>query len=159
MQSVCSYMYLILLDLAKVINCAREGNVLNGRNLKVAAENGNWPPFFMIHEHPEYPGIYMYSGVMEQLLQELRGALNFTTTMLRYDPSFANVDQVMDGGGYFDPETKNWSGKIGMVLRNEVDFALGNKVCHKRTELVTIFSILFLFLRSLCSDGTQVRNS
>ena len=81
MQSVCSYMYLILLDLAKDINCAREGNVLNGRNLKVAAENG--PPFFMIHEHPEYPGIYMYSGVMEQLLQELRGALNFTTTMLR----------------------------------------------------------------------------
>ena len=101
MQSVCWYMYLILLDLAKVINCAREGNVLNGRNLKVAAENGNWPPFFMVHEHPEYPGIYMYSGVMEQLLQELRGALNFTTTMLRYDPSFANVDQVMDGGGIF----------------------------------------------------------
>ena len=136
--------------------------MLNGRNLKVAAENGNWPPFFMIHEHPEYPGIYMYSGVMEQLLQELRGALNFTTTMLRYDPSFADVDQrqVPHGlGGNFDPETKNWSGIIGMVQRNEVDFALGNKVCHKRTELVTIFSILFLFLRSLCSDGRQGRNS
>ena len=154
MQSVCSYMYLFLLGLAEVINCAREGNVLNGRNLKVAAENGNWPPFFMIHEHPEYPGIYMYSGVMEQLLQELRGALNFTTTMLRYDPSIANVDQ----GGIFDPETKNWSGIIGMVQRNEVDFGLGNKVCHKRTELVTIFSILFLFLRSLCSVGRQGRN-
>ena len=148
MQSVCSYMYLILLDLAKVINCAREGNMLNGRNLKVAAENGNWPPFFMIHEHPEYPGIYMYSGVMEQLLQELRGALNFTTTMLR-----------LDWGGNFDTETKDWSGIFGMVQRNEVDFALGNKVCHKRTELVTIFSILFLFLRSLCSDGRQGRNS
>ena len=130
--------------------------MLNGRNLKVAAENG--PPFFMIHEHPEYPGIYMYSGVMEQLLQELRGALNFTTTMLRYDPSFANVDQSGLGEN-FDPETKNWSGIIGMVQRNEVDFALGNKVCHKRTELVTIFSILFLFLRSLCNDGTQVRNN
>ena len=131
MQSVHSY--LILLGLAEVINCGREGNVLNGRNLKVAAENGNWPPFFMIHEHPEYPGIYMYSGVMEQLLQELRGALNFTTTMLRYDPFFANVD-VADGlGGNFDPETKNWSGTIGMVQRNEVDFALGNKVCRKRT--------------------------
>ena len=140
----------MLLGLAEVVNCVRVGNVLNGRNLKVAAENGNWPPFFMIHEHPEYQGIYMYSGVMEQLLQELRGALNFTTTMVR----------PADGlGGNFDPETKNWSGKIGMVQRNEVDFALGNKVCHKRTELVTIFSILFLFLRSLCNDGTQVRNS
>ena len=148
MQS--GYPYIILLGLAEVINCAREGSVLNGRNLKVAAENGNWPPFFMIHEHPEYPGIYMYSGVMEQLLQELRGALNFTTTMLRYDPSFVEI---------LTPETKNWSGIIGMVQRNEVDFALGNKVCHKRTELVTIFSILFLFLRSLCSVGRQGKNS
>ena len=104
MQSVCSY--LMLLGLAEVVNCAREGNVLNGRNLRVAAENGNWPPFSMIHEHPEYPGIYMYSGVMEQLLQELRGALNFTTTMLR----------PADGDwGNYDPVTKNWSGMIGMV--------------------------------------------
>ena len=140
----------MLLGLAKVINCVSEGNVLNGRNLKVAEGCGNCPPLSMIHEHPEYPGIYMYSGVMEQLLQELRGALNFTTTMVR----------PADGlGSNFDPETKNWSGKIGMAQRNEADFALGDKVCHKRTELVTIFSILFLFLRSLCSDGTQVRNS
>ena len=131
MQSVCSY--LMLLGLAEVVNCVRVGNVLNGRNLKVAANSGHWPPFSMVHEHPEYPGIYKYSGVMEQLLQELRGALNFTTTMLR--PVHGQ------GGGNFDPETKNWSGKIGMVQRNEVDFALGNKVCHKRTEFVTIFSI------------------
>ena len=120
MQSVCSY--LMLLGLAEVVNCAREGNVLNGRNLKVAAENG--PPFFIIYEHPEHPGYFMYFGVMEQLLQELRGALNFTTTMLR----------PADGDwGNYDPVTKNWSGMIGMVQRNEVDFALGNKVCHKRT--------------------------
>ena len=112
MQSVCSY--LILLGLAKVINCVREGNVLNGRNLKVAAENR--PPFFMIHEHPDYPGYFMYFGVMEQLLQELREALNFTTTIMR----------PADGlGGNYDPETKSWSGMIGMVHRNEVDFALG----------------------------------
>ena len=129
MQSVCSY--LMLLGLAEVVNCVRVGNVLNGRNLKVAEGCGNCPPLSMIHEHPEYPGIYKYSGVMEQLLQELRGALNFTTTMVR----------PADGlGGNFDPETKIWSGIIGMVQRNEVDFALGNKVCHKRTEFVTIFS-------------------
>ena len=28
--------------------------MLSGKNLKVAAEH--WPPFFVIYEHPVYPG-------------------------------------------------------------------------------------------------------
>ena len=93
MQSICSY--LTLVGLVEVINCAKEGNVLNGRNLKMAAEH--WPPFFVIYEHPEYPGYYMYFGVMEKLLQELRGALTFTTTVVR----------PPDGSwGNYNPETK-----------------------------------------------------
>ena len=120
MQS--GYPYIILLGLAEVINCAREGNVLNGRNLKVAAEN--WPPFFIIYEHPQYPGYFMYFGVMEQLLQELREALNFTTTVVR----------PTDGDwGNYDPVTKSWGGMMGMVYRNEVDFALGKKAFGQRS--------------------------
>ena len=110
MQSI--YFYLLLLGLVEVI--AKEDNVLNGRNLKMAAEN--WPPFFMIYEHPEYPGYSMYFGVMEKLLEGLRGALNFSTTVVR----------PPDGSwGNYDPETRQWSGMVGMVYRNEVDFALG----------------------------------
>ena len=112
MQSI--YSYFTLLGLVEVTNCADVGNVLNGRNLKVAAEN--FPPFFIINEHPEYPGHFMYFGVMENLLQELRGALNFTTTIVRPPDGYS---------GNLDPETRQWNGMMGMVYRNEVDFALG----------------------------------
>ena len=55
---------------------------------------------------------------MELLLQELKAALNFTTTVVQ-PPDGLTV--------HYNPETKNWSGIMGMVYRNEVDFALGEK--------------------------------
>ena len=101
--------------LARVIICIKEENALNGRNLKMAAEH--WPPFVVIYEHPKYPGYIMVFGVMERLLEGLRKALNFTTTVVRPpDRSWGN----------YDPDTRQWSGMVGMVHRNEVDFALGN---------------------------------
>ena len=138
MQSI--WYCLPLLTLVETINCASVCNVLNGKNLKVAAQH--WPPFFIIHEHPLYPGYFMYFGVMEQLLQELRASLNFTTTVV----------QPPDGlWGNYDPQTKNWNGMLGMVHRKEVDFALGNKK-------ITQFSLflLYILLECIFNPSSQV---
>ena len=115
-----------MLGLVEVINGASVCNVLNGKNLKLAAQH--WPPFFIIYEHPQYPGYFMYYGVMEQLLEELRVSLNFTTTVVR------PPDELW---GNYDPETKNWSGMLGMVHRKEVDFALG-----KKKLLMLVYSLM-----------------
>ena len=56
-----------------------------------------------------------YSGVMPKILDYLQTSLNFTTSLARpEDGAWGAVD---DQG--------NWSGMVGMVKRNEVDFALG----------------------------------
>ena len=92
---------------------AAEVSELNGKRLRVAAEH--WPPFIIIN--PVQPGFDQYFGVMEKVLETLRSNLNFTTTIVR------PVDHAW---GHYDKETQTWSGMMGMVQREEVDFGLGN---------------------------------
>ena len=82
----------------------------NGRNLRMAAEL--WDPWFLISEES---GQEKYSGIMPKILEYLQVSLNFTITLARPpDGSWGAVD-----------EEGNWGGMVGMVKRNEVDFALG----------------------------------
>ena len=107
--------WLALLALVLTTITAKEVPALNGKNLRVAADH--WPPFFVIH--PLYPGFDLYFGVMEKVLETLRSSLNFTTNIVR------PVDHAW---GHYDKETQTWSGMIGMVHREEVDFGLGNMI-------------------------------
>ena len=100
----------------KYENESKQPSVLSGQNLKVLVSHS--PPWFIVNENPKYPGSFTYFGAMELLLQELKAALNFTTTVVQ-PPDGLTV--------HYNPETKNWSGIMGMVYRNEVDFALGEK--------------------------------
>ena len=71
-----------------------------------------WDPWFLISEEN---GQVNYSGIMPKILKYLEVSLNFTTTLSRPpDGAWGAVDN--DG---------NWGGMVGMVMRNEVDFALG----------------------------------
>ena len=80
--------------------------------LRMAAET--WDPFYRIAEGND--GRVVYSGVMKKVMDYLRSSLNLTTFVVR----------PPDGSwGVRDTETGRWSGMVGMVHRNEVDFALG----------------------------------
>ena len=84
---------------------------LHGKHLIVAAEH--WPPYFIISEDLEHP---VLSGVMSQVLSYLQTSLNFTSTVVRPpDATWGTIDE----------ESGRWGGMVGMVKRNEVDFALG----------------------------------
>ena len=84
---------------------------LNGKTLRMAAEH--WNPIFVISG--EEPGKVIYSGFMEKVLDYLRSALNFTTTVVRPpDKSWGSPNG-----------TGHWSGMVGLVKRNEADFGLG----------------------------------
>ena len=52
---------------------------------------------------------------MAEILDYLQVSLNFTTSLAR----------PPDGGWGARDDQGNWSGMVGMVKRNEVDFALG----------------------------------
>ena len=52
------------------------------------------------------------------MLESLRRTLNFSTTIVR------PVDHAW---GVYDQENQTWNGMIGMVYREEADFALGNQ--------------------------------
>ena len=83
-----------------------------GANLRVAAET--WTPWvIMAEDHSD--GIPSYSGVMRKVMEYLKGALNFTTVIVR----------APDGAWGSEDKDGNWNGMVGMVHRNEVDFALG----------------------------------
>ena len=88
---------------------------LEGMHLRVAAEH--WDPFFII---PEGEGASVaYSGLMEKVLNYLRLSLNFSTNVMRPpDRSW----------GVLDEEVGRWGGMIGMVHRNEGDFAVGKSI-------------------------------
>ena len=88
--------------------CSNEG--FNGREFRMAAET--WKPFFIISEEPDGSS---YSGVMAEILDYLQVSLNFTTSLAR----------PPDGGWGAMDDQGSWSGMVGMVKRNEVDFALG----------------------------------
>ena len=88
----------------------------NGRNLRMAAEL--WDPWFLISGES---GTEKYSGIMPKILEYLQASLNFSITLVRPpDGSWGAVD---DKG--------NWGGMVGMVKRNEVDFALGELIPFK----------------------------
>ena len=101
----------------------------NGRNLKMAAEV--WDPWFLISEEN---GQVNYSGIMPKILKYLEVSLNFTTTLSRPpDGAWGAVDN--DG---------NWGGMVGMVKRNEVDFALGeNPIQYHSHDLEYLYNIVF----------------
>ena len=87
----------------------------NGRSFRMASEL--WDPWFLIHEES---GQQTFSGIMPKILEYLQVSLNFTTSLVRPpDGAWGAVDE--DG---------NWSGMIGMVKRNEVDFALGMPISY-----------------------------
>lgn len=110
---------LILLQL--VPNVLGTSTALNGKHLIVAAEH--WPPYFMISGDLKHP---VLSGVMSQVLSYLQTSLNFTSTVVR------PPDRMW---GTFDEESGRWGGMVGMVKRNEVDFALG-KLYYKAQRLL-----------------------
>ena len=92
-------------------------NILNGKSLRMAAEN--WAPWCTISEGAE--GEVLYTGIMANILYHLQEALNFTTTLVRPpDGAWGAVDA--DG---------NWGGMVGLVKRNEADFGLGMPKSHK----------------------------
>ena len=83
---------------------------LNGKHLIIAAEH--WPPYFKISMDQGHP---VFAGVMSLVLEYLQTTLNFTSTIVRPpDGTWGALD-----------ETGQWGGMVGMVYRNEVDFALG----------------------------------
>ena len=83
---------------------------LNGKHLTIAAEH--WPPYFTISVDQGNP---VFSGVMSLVLEYLQTTLNFTSTIVR----------PPDGTWGATDATGQWGGMVGMVNRNEVDFALG----------------------------------
>ena len=117
MQAVYLFLdWLTPLALILTTITAAEVSELNGKSLRVAAEH--WPPFVIVYpEQPGFDQLHQYFGVMEKVLEILRSSLNFTTTIVR------PVDHAW---GHYDKETQTWSGMIGMVHREEVDFGLGN---------------------------------
>ena len=91
-------------------------NTLNEKHLTIAAEH--WPPFFTISGEKKN---LIFSGVMSLVLDYLQTAMNFTSTIV----------QPPDGTwGALDDKTGRWGGMVGMVRRNEVDFALGEFLCR-----------------------------
>ena len=95
----------------------------NGRNLRMAAEL--WDPWFLISEES---GQEKYSGIMPKILEYLQVSLNFTTTLVRPpDGAWGAVD-----------ENGNWGGMVGMVKRNEVDFALGEQISMRLKCAATV---------------------
>ena len=83
---------------------------LNGKILQMAADH--WDPWFIT---PEVSGLPSYSGVMWKILDYLEDSMNFSTVITR----------SADGSWGSPDENGVWGGMVGMVKRNEVDFALG----------------------------------
>ena len=116
----CIITLLLILPTSSAIG--QETASLSGMRLKMAAEN--WDPLFVISEQKSY------SGVMAKVLDYLQSNLNFSTTVVR----------PPDGSwGVVDEESGEWSGMVGMVLRNEADFGLGKAVRGHSHMTFTIF--------------------
>ncbi|XP_071743825.1 glutamate receptor ionotropic, delta-2-like [Lepeophtheirus salmonis] len=101
-----------MIQLNKVLSSEYDNTTLAPKRfLKVAAEH--WSPFFEITEDSN--GNLSYSGIMWSALNFFASAMNFEYEILR--PS--------DGQWGVGDENGEWNGMLGMVKRNEVDFALG----------------------------------
>ena len=122
---------------------------LSNDHFRIGAEH--WEPFFVIEEDEDgsigsNSGSERYGGVMWELLRFMQRARNFTFTISR--PS------DVEWGGC--DEEGECTGMIGMVSRNEVDFALGTK---------SILKCIFVCMRLLETrpawrpDGAKRRDS
>ncbi|XP_040566786.2 glutamate receptor ionotropic, delta-2-like [Lepeophtheirus salmonis] len=90
---------------------SKNKSLTSKRFLKIAAEH--WSPFFEITEDSN--GNVSYSGIMWTALNFFATAMNFEYEILR----------PPDGQWGVRNENGEWNGMLGMVKRNEVDFALG----------------------------------
>ena len=105
---------------------------LTNKHLKVAVSY--WRPFLMwdCPESTNYewyvdcPGNRTYAGVMWDFLLFVKQARNVTFTLV-HEPDYA---------WGFCSEVNNCSGMVGMVNKNEVDFALGklNEIKFKNSR-------------------------
>ena len=86
---------------------------INGKTLRMAAEH--WEPWVTIREMSDSAS---YSGVSWKILEYLQDSLHFSTIITR------PLDQTWGA----PDENGVWGGMVGMVKRNEVDFALGLNV-------------------------------
>ena len=104
------------------------GTLINGSHFIVAAEH--FSPFFEVNSgSPDKP----YSGVMLQLLEYVRLSLNFTYEIRR----------PPDGQWGFVHKNRTVTGMVGMVSRNEVDFALGEHQCFVTRFLYCLYQFNF----------------
>ena len=92
---------------------ALQGEVegFNGRRFRVAAEP--WEPFVVLSKKPG--GWILQDGIMAKILDSLQVSLNFNISLVR----------PPDGGWGASDDEGRWSGMVGMVKRNEVDFGVG----------------------------------
>ena len=89
--------------------------VISKSHFIVAADD--WSPFFKVNMSlPDN----QYSGIMLQLLEYVRQSLNFTYEIRR----------PHDSQWGFVHKNGTVTGTVGMVSRNEVDFALGKFCDH-----------------------------
>ena len=102
----------------------------------MAAEN--WDPLFVISQQKQE--VNAYSGVMSKVLNYLQSNLNFSTTVVR----------PPDGSwGVIDEETGDWGGMVGMVLRNETDFGLGNLLRYPKRHQINATHFIHHAMHSL----------
>ena len=113
-----SSLYLLLiLTCVIVLWCngvdALEGKVegFNGKRFRVAAEQ--WDPFIFLSK--KSGDWILQDGVMAKILDSLQVSLNFSISLVR----------PPDGGWGARDDKGHWSGMVGMVKRNEVDFGVG----------------------------------
>ena len=113
----CALMHLVL---CLKVGAELKKNPLNGKSLRMAAEN--WDPWLTITEGG---GQVAYSGIMASILEYLQGALNFTTVLVR----------PPDGAWGAPANSSNlqgeWGGMVGLLKRNEADFGLGKQQACK----------------------------
>ena len=93
--------------------------------MRIAAET--WQPWFLIEEKSD--GSLEYSGVMWLVLEHLASVLNFSYAMVR--PPDGKWGVKTDSG---------WNGMLGMLERDEADFALGPFSVTKAREEVCDFT-------------------
>ena len=97
------------LDRGKVENDYRNVScALCNRHLVIAGEH--YMPFTAIDEFS-----VLYEGIQMKIMEHLQKSYNFTWELRR----------PLDGGWGHMYKNGSWSGKIGMVVNNQVDFAMG----------------------------------
>ena len=103
---------------------------LTGITLRCATADS--PPYqVMTPLHGEKEGQVKINGYMADIWNDLQRITNFSYVM--YPSIDGSWGSLQDGG--------NWSGQIGMILRNEVDFAIADFIPTSDRLAVVEFSI------------------